>query len=132
MLLKKWIVTVLGILVIVSIGHGRSSPSLSSYNLYSWKENGHWHYKLLEGPRDQAATYEEITSGAGILVGTSKLESQLKRLPKGTVVFWQSDAPAGISRPATGKAKSFKHPSRKRIQGIKTFCDKLGITLSLT
>src|SRR5262245_44139206 len=103
MLRKKFIAIVLSVLAIVVAADGRGSQDRASYQLYSWKENGHWHYMLLAGERDRVRTYEEITSGPGILVGTSKLESHLKQLPKGTVVFWQSDAPAGISRPATGK-----------------------------
>src|SRR5215510_11639282 len=113
---KRLLTVLLSVLAIVGTAHSRGSQDGTSYQLYSWKENGHWHYNLMSGERDRTRTYEEITSGAGIVVGTSRLESELKRLPKGTHVFWQSDAPVGISRPATGKAKSFKHPSRKRIQ----------------
>jgi hypothetical protein len=128
---KRLVTVVLGVLALVGTAQSRGLQDGASYQLYSWKEKGHWHYNLLAGERDRTRTYEEITSGPGILVGTSRLESQLKRLPKGTVVFWQSDAPSGISRPPTGKAKSFKHPSRKRIQGIQAHCEKYGIKLSL-
>ena len=76
----------------------KNRAPMKGYELFSWKENGHWHYSLLPGT-NREKTYEEITSKTTVIVGTSNFESELKRLPKGAEVLWQSDAPAGVKRP---------------------------------
>src|SRR5438128_2544997 len=108
----KRIIGTFGVLLMAGMAFGRVSQEPKAYELFSWKEKGHWHYALLEG-KDRQRTYDEITSTTALRVGTPKLESHLKRLPRGTEVFWQADAPAGTEQPSTKQAKSFKHPSRK-------------------
>lgn len=131
MLARKFTAVALLILV-ASVSYGqRGQAPLKGYQLFTWHEKGHWHYSLLPGT-NRERTYAEITAPATVIIGTSGFESELKRLPKGTEVLWQSDAPPGIKRPAASDVISFKHPSRKRIERIKSVCDKLGIKLSLT
>jgi hypothetical protein len=126
------IAAVMLLMLVASVSYGqRGQAPLKGYQLFTWKEKGHWHYSLLPGT-NRERTYAEITAPPAVIVGTSNFESELKRLPKGTQVLWQSDAPAGIKAPGSGGAMSFKHPSRKRIERIKSVCDKLGIKLSLT
>ena len=117
--------------LIASASYPQKHPApMKGYEVFSWKENGHWHYSLLPGT-NRSKTYEEITSKTTVIVGTSNFESELKRLPKGANLLWQSDAPVGVKRPASSDATSFKHPSRKRINRIRALCDKLGIKLTL-
>ena len=118
-------------LVIASVSYAQNGQApMKGYQLFTWKEKGHWHYSLSPGT-NRERTYEEITSKTTVIVGTPEFESELKRLPKGAEVFWHSDAPPGTRKPASSGPISFKHPSRKRIERLKTHCDKLGIKLTL-
>ncbi|HWN97956.1 MAG TPA: hypothetical protein VNS63_01655 [Blastocatellia bacterium] len=130
MLVRK--IAVLAVIVMVASASyaQKGQAPMKGYQLFTWKENGHWHYSLSPGTNRQRS-YEEITSKTSVIVGTGKFESALKRLPKGTEVFWHADVPPGTRKPASNQPISFKHPSRKRIEGIKSHCDKLGIKLTL-
>ena len=130
MLVRKT-ATVVALLLVVLVAHGQKRPApMKGYQLFSWHQKGHWHYSLLPGT-NRERTYEEITAPATVITGTSAFVSALKLLPKGAEVFWQSDAPPKMKRPVSGELMSFKHPSRKRIERIKTLCEKLGIKVSL-
>jgi hypothetical protein len=100
------------------------------FELYSWKENGRWHYSLLAGT-NRAKSYEEITSKQGQLVGTDALKAELKKLPKGDEVFWRSAAHPGIAKPRSKDAPILELPSRKRIKRIRNYCAEAGIKLTL-
>ena len=131
-MLARKIITVGVLMLVASVSYGQKvRPAMKGYQLFTWKAKGHWHYSLLPGT-NRERTYEEITAGATVIIGTPNFEDELKRLPKGSEVLWQSDAPPGIKRPSSGDVISFKQPSRKRIERIKSHCDKLGIKLSLT
>ena len=119
------------LILVASVSYGqRGQAPVKGYLLFTWKEKGQWHYSLLPGT-NRERTYAEITSPARVNIGTSSFQSALRRLPKGTEVLWQSDAPPGIKRPGSVETISFKHPSRKRIERIRKFCDELGIKLAL-
>ena len=131
-MLTRKITTIALLLLVASASFGQKGrPPMKGYQLFTWKQKGHWHYSLLPGT-NRERTYEEITAAASVIVGTPNFEDELKRLPRGSEVLWQSDAPPGIKRPSSGEVISFKQPSRKRIERIKSHCDQLGIKLSLT
>ena len=119
-------------LLLIATAFGQSAVSASSgYELYSWKIKGHWYYSLF--PRGGGSrTFEEITTNRAIRRDSSGLESELRKLPKASDVFWMSDAPNGAHRSESRSSVDIKHPSRKRIEHIKGICDKLGIRLRLT
>lgn len=130
MLVRK-ITTVAVLMLVASASYGQKGrPPMKGYQLFTWKQNGEWHYSLLPGT-NRERTYEEITAPKTVIVGTPKFEEELNGLPRGSEVLWQSDAPPGVRRPSSGEVISFKHPSRKRIERIKSHCDKLGIKLTL-
>jgi hypothetical protein len=130
MLVRK-IATVVMLMLVASASNGQNRPAtMKGYQLFTWKQDGQWHYSLSPAT-NREPTYDEITAKATIAIGTSEFESRLKRLPEGTEVFWRSDAPPGIKRPAPRGMISFKQPSRKRIERIKRLCDKLGIKVTL-
>lgn len=104
---------------------------MKGYELYSWKIKGHWYYSLLPGT-NRLKSYEEITAPGVVRRDAAGLKAELQKLPRGEEVFWMSDAPAGASKSATGQVLNVKHPSRTRIKGIKSMCEKLGIKLKLT
>jgi len=130
-MLRKQVTAGLVALVIALTAYGQApTDAPKGYDLYSWKIKGHWCYSLL--PRSSAAkTYEEITNSSLVRRDMSGLESALQTLPKGEEVYWLSDAPAGAMRSATTRGLDLKHPSSRRIKGIKELCDKLGIKLKL-
>lgn len=130
MLVRK-IAAVVMLLLVGSACHGqnRTAP-MKGYQLFTWKRNGQWHYSLSRAT-NREPTYGDITAAKAVVVGTTEFESQLKRLPKGSEVFWHSDAPPGIKRSASQEIISFKQPSRKRIERVKSLCEKLGIKVTL-
>jgi hypothetical protein len=116
-------------MMMVSSTHAAQS-SMKGYELYSWKIKDHWYYSLLPGT-NRSKTYEEITAPGVVKKDASGLKAELEKLPKGEEVFWRSDAPPGVIKPASGPLVEIKHPSRARIKGIKAMCDKLGLKLKL-
>jgi hypothetical protein len=119
------------VIILALASAAAAQASMKGYELYSWKRGGTWYYSLLPGT-NRTKTYEEITAQPAVKKSIGELESELKKLSRGAQVFWQSDAPPGVKRPASGSTISFKQPSRKRIMRIKEICDELGIMLKLT
>lgn len=78
--------------------------SMKGYELYSWAENGMWHYTLITGT-NRVKTIEEITSGEDFIsetgwvnvhvVGLDAVKDVLNRLPKGESVFWSGELHLG-------------------------------------
>jgi hypothetical protein len=73
------------------------SRSFKGYELYSWEEDGQWHFTLITGT-DRTKTMEEITSKEDFIsetgwvkiqvVGADAIEDVLSRLPQGESIFW--------------------------------------------
>jgi hypothetical protein len=71
--------------------------SFKGYELYSWEEDGHWHFTLITGT-NRTKTIEEITSEEDYIsetglvkihvVGADAIKDVLSRLPEGESVFW--------------------------------------------
>jgi hypothetical protein len=71
--------------------------SFKGYELYSWEEEGQWHFTLITGT-DRTKTMEEITSKEDFIsetgwvkihvVGADAIKDVLSRLPEGESVFW--------------------------------------------
>jgi hypothetical protein len=131
MMLRKQVTVGLAALVITLTAYGQTATvSTSGYNLYSWKIKGHWYYSLVSRSSG-LKTYEEITAPSLVRRDASGLAAELQKLRKGEEVYWLSDAPAGARRSTTTRGLDLKHPSSKRIKGVKELCDRLGITLKL-
>ncbi len=131
-MLRKQVIAAFAVLLISLSAYAQASPtSIKGYELYSWKIKGHWYYSLLPGT-NRLKSYDEITARSIVKRDATGLKSELQKLAKGEEVLWMSDAPAGANKSTTGQALNVKHPSRKRIKGIKAICDKLGIKLRLT
>ena len=106
----------------------RPLTEMKGYELYSWRENGKWHYLLIPGT-NREKSFEEITTNKNIKVGDAALKGELKKISRGQEVFWMSDV--GMGQPSSGKTSSMKLPSRKRIKEIIEYCNKLGIKMTL-
>jgi hypothetical protein len=71
--------------------------SMKGYELYSWQENGLWHFTLITGT-NRNKTLEEIISEANItsedgwvqihVVGEDAIKTVLSRLPDNEEIFW--------------------------------------------
>ncbi len=71
--------------------------SSKGYELYSWEEDGQWHFTLITGT-NRIKTLEEITSEEDSIsetgwvriqvVGADAIKDVLSRLPEGESVFW--------------------------------------------
>jgi hypothetical protein len=128
---RKYLVAGLLVLVLAAPSFGQSAVSASAiYELYSWKDKGHWYYSLL--PRSGTKTYKEIMENPALRRDSAGLESELRKLRKGTQVFWMADAPAGAKKPSSARSLDIKHPSRGRIKQIRSICLRLGLRLRLT
>jgi hypothetical protein len=132
MMLRKQTIACFAALLISLTAHGQTpQTSMKGYELYSWKIKGHWYYSLLPGT-NRLKSYEEITAPSIVRRDAEGLKSELQKLPRGEEVFWMSDSPAGASKSAAGQLLNVKHPSRKRIKGVKAICENLGIKLRLS
>jgi hypothetical protein len=75
----------------------RLPASMKGYELYSWEENGQWHFTLITGT-NRVKTVEEISSGEDFIsetgwvnvhvVGVDAVKDVLCRVPRGESVFW--------------------------------------------
>lgn len=125
-------ITCFAALLISLSAYGQTpQPPTKGYELYSWEIKNHWYYSLLPAT-DHAKTYEEITAPGVVQRDTAGLKARLKKLPKGELVVWMSDAPPGAAKSAAGQGLNVKHPSRTRIKNIREICNKLGIKLKLS
>jgi len=80
--------------------------SFKGYELYSWEEEGEWHFTLITGT-DRTKTIEEITSKEDFIsetgwvkiqvVGADAIKDVLSRLPEGESVFWCDELHIGQS-----------------------------------
>jgi len=80
--------------------------SFKGYELYSWEEEGQWHFTLITGT-NRIKTIEEITSKGDFIsetgwvkiqvVGAGAIKDVLSRLPEGESVFWCDELHIGQS-----------------------------------
>jgi len=80
--------------------------SFKGYELYSWEEEGQWHFTLITGT-NRIKTIEEITSKEDSIsdtgwvkiqvVGTESIKDVLSRLLEGESVFWCDELHMGQS-----------------------------------
>ncbi len=102
------IVLVLGVLVssICATSIEKLPRAFKGYELYSWEEEGQWHFTLITGT-NRIKTIEEITSeGDSVsvtgwvkiqVVGADAIKDVLSRLPEGESVFWCDELHIGQS-----------------------------------
>ena len=118
----------LGLAVLVLLAGCRSAfrvtptpeTSMKGWELYSWEEQGSWHFALLPGT-NRLKTDREILKSKEAVGGVKALEGRLGRLAKGQEIFW-------------GKcdAAPFSCPPQDTIAQIEQICAEKGLTLHLT
>jgi hypothetical protein len=107
--------------------------SMKGYELYSWEENGEWHYTLITGT-NRVKTMEEITSGEDFVsevgwvnihvVGMDAIKNVLCKLPKGESVFWV----AGLHMGDT-VGPILQLPSKQVVDAISEYAQQCGLVL---
>jgi hypothetical protein len=83
---------------------------MKGYELYSWQEEGQWHFTLITGT-NRNKTLEEITTGENIeskdgwvnihVVGVEEIKDVLSRVPENEWVFWTGGWFVNPPEPAT-------------------------------
>lgn len=112
--------------------------SMKGYELYSWRQDSGegWRHTLITGT-NRLKSYKEIVSGEDKVaesgwvkvtaVGTEELKAQLKRLPAGSIVFWQGgDRLLGVPTAATVMLPEFTV-----VEEIQRYTGQLEIQLHL-
>lgn len=104
--------------------------SMKGYELYSWKESGHWHFTLITGT-NRNKTPEEIIADANVeqtdwikitVAEADNLRVLLNRMPAGQNISW-------ISQPT--RVPGFSMPSAMVVSQIKNVCDQRDLHLQL-
>lgn len=111
--------------------------SMKGYELYSWEENGQWHYTLITGTnRDK--TVEEITSGKDFIsevgwvnihvMGEDAIKDVLSHLPKGESVFWCDELHIG----ETAGSINLQLPPKQIVDAISEYAKQCGLDFANT
>ena len=132
------IVLVLGILVssICATSIEKLPCSFKGYELYSWEEEGQWHFTVITGT-NRIKTIEEITSkGDSIsetgwvkiqVVGADAIKDVLSRLPEGESVFWCDELHIGQSTET-----DLQLPPEQIADAIEEYANQCGLDFVVT
>jgi len=110
--------------------------SFKGYELYSWQEDGQWHYTLITGT-NRTKTMEEITSGENLIsdtgwvkihvVGEEAIKAVLSRLYQGESVFWCDELPIGGATET-----ELELPPEDVVNSIKEHAERCGLDFAIT
>ena len=126
-----------GKLINVSLAAIEELPhSMKGYELYSWEEEGQWHFTLITGT-DRTKTIEEITSKEDFIsetgwvkiqvVGADAIEDVLNRLPEGESVFWCDELHIGQSTET-----DLQLPPEQIADAIEEYAKQCGLDFVIT
>jgi hypothetical protein len=107
--------------------------SMKGYELYSWQEDGQWHFTLITGT-NRNKTMQEIISGKSEVmedgwvnlkaVGVNEIKNLLSRVLAGEWVSWSGGHL--ITEPAAGDTK-LELPPQDIINEIEQHAEKSGL-----
>ena len=110
--------------------------SLKGYELYSWEEEGQWHFALITGT-NSIKTLEEITSEEDFIsetgwvkiqvVGADAIKDVLGHLPEGESVFWCDEL--HIGQPTE---TDFQLPPEQITHAIEEYANLRGLDFAIT
>ena len=111
--------------------------SMKGYELYSWSEDGQWHFTLITGT-NRNKTLAEITSEEdsiseagwikGTVIGVDALESILSKLPADEFIIWFSD----LREPSGQSNITIQLPPQQIIDTVTAFAGQLGLDFTVT
>ena len=111
--------------------------SMKGYELYSWSEDGQWHFTLITGTNSNK-TLEEIISGEDSVsetgwvrvqvVGVNAIRAVLSKLPQSEEIVW-------LARPRSEQTPpgdiDFMFPPEQIIDSIKEHAEQSGLDLQV-
>ncbi len=112
--------------------------SAKGYELYSWLEDGQWHFTLITGT-NRTKTTEEITSDEDYVsetgwvkvhvAGADAIKDVLSRLPQSEPVFWCDGLHIGLG---TETNIDFQLPPEEITDAIKKYAEQCGLDFPVT
>jgi len=133
------VVLVLGILVssICATSIEKLPRSFKGYELYSWEEEGQWHFTLITGT-NRNKTAEEICSREDVIsetewvrvqvIGVNAIRAVLSKLPQGEEIVWL-DSPRSEQTPP-GDIE-FMFPPEQIIGSVREHAEESGLNLQV-
>jgi hypothetical protein len=113
------------------------SHSMKGYELYSWSEDGQWHFTLITGT-NRYKTLEEIISDEDVIseagwvqihaVGADAIKAALSKLPQGEEILWLTGPRAGQAPPA---GIDFGLPPEPTVNDIREHAGQCGLELRI-
>jgi hypothetical protein len=110
--------------------------SMKGYELYSWSEEGQWHFTLITGT-NRIKTIEEVTSKEDFIsetgwvkiqvVGAEAIKDVLSRLPEGESVFWCDELHIGQSTDT-----DLQLPPEEIADAIQEYANQCGLDFVIT
>ena len=109
--------------------------SVKGYELYSWSEDGQWHFTLITGT-NRNKTVEEISSGEDVIsetgwvrvqvIGVNAIRAVLSKLHQGEEIVW-------LARPRSEQTPpgdiDFMFPPEQIIDSVKEHAEQSGLDL---
>jgi hypothetical protein len=106
--------------------------SMKGYELYSWQENGQWHFTLITGT-NRNKTPDEITAESNAVstdewvqihvIGVTAIKQVIARIPHGEWVTWLGD----MAVPAKAIGIAFMFPGASTVDSIAESAKKHGL-----
>jgi hypothetical protein len=110
--------------------------SMKGYELYSWLEDGQWHFTLITGT-DRNKTLEEITSKEDFiseagwvnvhLIGVDAIEAALSKLPRNEFILWLD----ALREPSGQTDINIQLPPKQTSDAIKEFAGQHGLEFQI-
>jgi hypothetical protein len=107
--------------------------SMKGYELYSWSEDGQWHFTLITGT-NRNKTLEEITSRADFIsedgwvqihvIGVEAIKTVLGKVPREESIVWLAGMPSGQTQKGS---MNFELPPEPIVSTIKEYAGQLGL-----
>ena len=110
--------------------------SMKGYELYSWLEDGQWHFTLITGT-DRNKTLEEITSKENFIseagwvkvnvLGVEAIEAALSKLPRDEFTLWLT----GMREPSGQTDINIQLPPKQTCDAIMEFAGRHGLDFQI-
>jgi hypothetical protein len=140
MVMRNKVIILLALVLLITVlsachatAEGPLPHSMKGYELYSWQEQGQWHFTLITGT-NRNKNMEEIVSGENIVaadgwvdihaVGVEEIKSVLSKIPENEFVFWSR---GHWVIPGEPEDITLTLPPAEIIDAVKAHVDKYGL-----
>lgn len=110
---------------------------MKGYELYSWQQDGQWHFTLITGT-NRTKTVDEIVTGDDVersdgwvvlhAIGEQGAKVLLNRVPAGEFVIWNA---GNIVNPDNQVTMTFTYPPDDIISDIAAYAAQLGLDFNV-